>query len=754
MKPKFLYKLSLLFLLTAGPFFSVFIYAQETVASARHYTGKSFLLDGERQPFHIELSNPTSSSLQEVTVTVSFTAELEVRGLDGDCSESKPGSSTEITCTIAEVEPRSFQQLSYDIVGDVDLRPGFSVSTSVSSVGGSILVQSQDTDSLGLLDNSRLVEGPIFDIFVARNILLDSDGDGVSDASELSIGTDPSNRFSVSNRNAVIDVLVLQSEETDRHYEGRFGGRVDYLLAATNQFYKENNVGITLRLAAFGTVDYSSSAQTVTDIFNELFERSNTAFNDIDLMIKNTGADVVLFAHPVFPSAVVDPNADPDIAPTLFCSVAQTNADAVQGDFYKEAFGFRMLSVLNSSRDCLGAANLAVPLALNMGIVRTRQSNPEGGTFSFSSGHIQGNYFETFVPASITPETAAPDTVVEVRGVGINILSSPERLCLGRPCGVDRNDLVNGADAVFSLNATAHIVADLSPTVTPLSASDIEPKVTIAASNKESIEVRQFSNSRKIVRGDWVSIQVEARNTSADVLHNLEFRFVSSFDSELFRTGDNQCSILAASGAELSQDLFGSREGQGSIVCYVNNLQPGQVAGFSYSVRVDNSISDFGQNGFLSLAGVNNQLMRDGQACFIVSETSAESGVASDVCSLFTADSNLFTDPTRELDGINPALLPEIIGSVFTVPFVRLFDGGLISAQFRVIEGTARSYELIDLNNLSSFLSPNTAAQFAEDGQLAISNATIDGVGGYNMILRLAEGAGAPTFVESEVYRP
>jgi hypothetical protein len=129
-----------------------------------------------------------------------------------------------------------------------------------------------------------------------------------------------------------------------------------------------------------------------------------------------------------------------------------------------------------------------------MGIVRTRQSNPEGGTFSFSSGYVQGNYFETVLPASLVPET-----VVEERAPGINILSSPERLCLGRPCGIDRNDLVNGADAVFSLNATAHIIAALSPAVTPLSAADIEPKVTIATSNKDSIEVRQFSTSRSIL---------------------------------------------------------------------------------------------------------------------------------------------------------------------------------------------------------------------------------------------------------------
>jgi hypothetical protein len=86
----------------------------------------------------------------------------------------------------------------------------------------------------------------------------------------------------------------------------------------------------------------------------------------------------------------------------------------------------------------------------------------------------------------------------------------------------------------------------------------------------------------------------------------LEFRFSGLSASEVFRTGDNQCSILASSGAEIGQDLLGSREGPGDIVCYVNSLQPDETAGFNYSIRVDNTIADFGQNGFLSFASVNN----------------------------------------------------------------------------------------------------------------------------------------------------
>lgn len=747
MKLKSLHELTILFFAIVGFFFPVLSHAQS--ASARHYTEKPFLFHGERQNFYIELSNPTSFSLQEVIATVSFAVEVEVRGLDGDCSESKPGNATEIVCTVAELESNSFERLSYAIVGDIDYRPGFSVAMSVNSLSGNISVQTQDSDALGLLDNSRLIEGPTFEIFVARDILLDSDADGVSDASELSIGTDPSNPFSVSNRNAVIDVVVLQSEETDWHYDGKFGGRIEYLIAATNQFYKENNVDITLRLVAFGTLDYSSAGQSVTGIFEELSERSNSAFDDIDLIMKNTGADIVFFAHPVFPVMVADTDTGSDIAPAFFCSIAQTNTNAIQGDFYKEIFGSRMLSVLNSSRNCLGVGNLVVPLAINMGIVRSRQSDPDGGTFSFSSGFIQGDYFETIMPASVVPEIIA-----EQRGTGINLLSSPERLCLGRQCGVDRNNLVSGADAVFSLNATAHIIAGLSPAVTPLSLAEIDPKITIDASNKESIEVRQFSNSNSIIRGDWVSIQAEAHNTSSSILNNLEFRFSSQFETELFRTGDSQCSILVTSDTELSQDLFGIKEGQGDIVCYVNSLQPGQTAGFSYSVKVDNAINDFGQNGFLSLALVNNQLMRDSNACFIVSENGAEQDAALDVCPLFIADANLFTDPTRDLDVIDPALLPEITESIFTVPFVRLFDGGLVSAQFSISEGAPRSYELIDLNYLSSFLSPDTAAQFSEDGQLTIRNATIDGLGGYNLTLQLAEGSETAVFIESEISRP
>lgn len=749
MKLKTLREFLIVFLAAGGTFFSASSYGQSEFASARHYTEKPFLFDGERQLFYIELINPTSSSLREVTATVSYSVDIEVRGLDGRCSQSPPGDNTEIICTLPELERNSLELIPYSIVGDIDFKPSLAVSMSVRTASGFIVVQTQDSDAEGLSDNSRLIEGPEFRLSIARDVLRDSDADGVSDVSELSIGTDPSDPASVSDQNAVIDVVVLQSEETDRHYDGRFGGRIDYLFAATNQYYRENNIGITLRLVALGTLDYDSAEQTTTEIFNELSERSNSAFSDIDLIMENTGADVAVFAHPVFPTLNPDPDFDPDSESTLLCFVAQSNSNAIQGDFQKEFFGSRMVSVLNSSRDCLGVGNLAVALALNMGVVRSRQSNPNGGTFSFSSGHVQGEYFETVVPSSVVSEASE-----EGRGTRINLFSNPERLCLGRPCGVDRNSLVSGADAVFSLNATRHLIADLSPTVKPLSSADIDPRITIDAANNESIEVRQFSNSRSIIRGDWVFIQVEARNTSSSVLNHLEFRFGGASEVEPFRTSDNQCSILVTEDTELRQDLFGSKEGLGDIVCYVNSLQPGETAGFSYSVKVDSPTNYFGQNAFLSSAVVNSQFMRDAQACFVVSENSAGQTTAVDVCPAFIDDANYFTDPRRGLDTIELTLLPEIIEDILTVPFVRLFDGGLVSAQFKIIEGAPNHYELIDLNYLSTFLTPTTAAAFNADGTFTLRNATIDGLGGYNMTLQLSDETEPAVFVESQITRP
>lgn len=720
---------------------SILSQAQAADASARHYTAKPYIFEGERQTFFLDINNSSSNSFRVVRATISFTENIEIRGLDGDCSLSRPANATQILCILPLLKANSFERISYDVVGDLDFRAGFEVSASISSLDGVITIQDQDAAAEGVSDNDLLIEGSSLGLVVTRDILRDSDSDGVSDMSENAMGTDPNNPFSFSNENAIIDVAVLQSEATESYYSGKFGGRIESLLAATNQHYKDNNIAITLRLAALGTIPYDSGEKDVSTVADEFFNRSGEAFSNLDSIIENTGADMVVFFDPIFR------NSETEDA-NFLCGVGQSNTDAIQGDFYKELFGSRMLSVASSSLDCFGRRQLTGLLALNMGIAVSRQESPEGGTFPFSVGYVEEGYFSSFVPSRIVREATS-----EVPEQGSNLLSNPERLCFGRPCGIDRSNLATGADATFSLNATRHMIAELSPPTVPVVLAEQEHKTTINSNNLDHIEVRQYPNIRSALLGDWVTVNVEASNTSTESLNHLQVSFGGDFRPSSIRTTDSQCAVLALQGTTVQQDLLGASEGVGAMVCFVNKLEPGETAGFTYSIKIGESIDHLGEKVFSLLARVNNHTIRGSQACLMVSEDATQQAAAINVCPLFTLEQDLFLDPRRQFDGIDPNLLPEVAGSIFTVPFIQLFDGDLVSAQFKVSGGTSRRYELIDLNYLSSAVSPVTPSNFSEDGILTINKAIIEGLGGYSLTLRLERTATTPTFVETALSR-
>lgn len=698
--------------------------SQAAEASARHYTEKPFILEGERQPFYIELSNPTASDFRILRVTISFSVDVDVRGLDKSCSKWKPSGITEVICIIPLFKAGSVKQLSYYIKGDTDLRPGFQVSAAITSLDGSISVSAQDSETEGIVDNSRFIEGATLDISVARDILRDTDADGISDVSERILATDPSNPSSVSRRNAIIDVAVLLSKETDDYYSDKFGGRVEYLIATTNQFYRENNVGITLRLVAMGRIDYSGSS--ISQASSDFTGGDNSTFSELDSIIAGTGADVVIFAHPMLSGA------------GSTCGIGLSNAQAVQGDFYPELYSNRMLSVIDVSRNCISLNNLATVLAFNMGVVSARRESPEGGTFSFSSGYIQDQSFSTSIPSNFVGGSS--------ENTKLNLLSSPKRLCLGRPCGIDRGNLAEGADVVFSLNATRHVIADLTPSIKALTAEDSQPKVTIHGGNLNALEVVQYPNKNAGLVGDWVSYQVEARNTSNTELHNLEFRFRTGPEAELLRTKDNQCAILVAEGEELIAGSSNEVEGRGDIVCYVRTLNPGQAAGFNYSSKIESTIELRGQANYLQTAFVNNMFMREAQTCIPVFENLISFGGFNN-CDTLISVVNDAVDSQNVLNNIDLSLGPVVSEPILTVPFIRLFDGGLISAQFRIIQGAARTFELIDMNFLEPQLNPVIASEFSSDEMLTILNVAIDGRLS-TLVMKYIEGTAPPLFIE------
>src|SRR5690606_23483385 len=102
---------------------------------------------------------------------------------------------------------------------------------------------------------------------IYRDVLSDSDGDGVSDHAERLLGSDPLDAGSVLGREpSVIDVLGLLAEGVDAHYGGAAATRLNQLVSVANRIFADSGVAIRLRLAELVESGYPESASLATDL--------------------------------------------------------------------------------------------------------------------------------------------------------------------------------------------------------------------------------------------------------------------------------------------------------------------------------------------------------------------------------------------------------------------------------------------------------------------------------------------------------
>lgn len=707
------------------------VYSQtELEPSLRYHTSKPFIFHEERLPFYIDINNPTSADLDIVRIDITFSKLVDVRGVDDDCSIWLPGGVTAVVCLLPRVNAESTRQLNYYVVGDIAMRPGFSSSISATSRQGSISIIEPSPENLGLSDGDVGIEGTELSMSVVRNILFDVDRDGVPDINETILGTNPYDANSVSQQKPVIDVAILYSTLAKNYYATKIENHIERLITATNQFYRDNDIGITLRVIATEEVDYSENDSSLNSTFNNFSSQGHEAFNNLESIRVSSGADLLVFMH-----ALNRPQGE------IECGKGSTNGIALQGDFDRDNFGGQLLSVVDVSWRCLGLSDLAGLLASNMGIVPSRKENPEGGTFSFSAGYAIENLF-----ATRTANTSILNTPPFGNALKLPRFSDPRRLCLGHPCGIDRSDVINGADAVFSLNATRYLISDLTPEVFPVSTADLEHKTTIDAETSSGFSLSQTSQHIGALENDWVTFNVEAENLSTVAQHNLEFRFFNLMAPAPVRTSDQRCTILGESVSNIPVETAGLIENRGEMVCYIAVLNPGQVANFSYAINIEETESLEGDAFVRQFAAVNNIVFPSTELCLPVYSDLISAATGNDVCARFAAINDEASDPPTNPDDLfDLTLKPSIAGSILTAPYISLFDGSLLSAQFRVGIFEDISLELIDYEFLNPELQPEAPSFLNSQQELEIRGIQFQGTS-YNLFLKFIEGSDPATF--------
>lgn len=218
---------------------------------------------------------------------------------------------------------------------------------------------------------------------------------------------------------AIVDAYILYNDASSELYGSNAGAltRIQHIVAVTNDIYRASNVKIELNALRIDKVDYPQNFDSYQALDHVTGQAGESYFAEQRQIRDAIGADVMIMLRPYVNDGV--------------CGVAWVNSV-----FYSTSF-----MVSHTSIDCGDEVN-AHELGHNMGLLHSRRQGDTGATYPFALGHGVDGSFATVM--------AYPSAFGGARRVFK--FSSPDLDCNGQPCGVDRNDSINGADAVYALN--------------------------------------------------------------------------------------------------------------------------------------------------------------------------------------------------------------------------------------------------------------------------------------------------------------
>lgn len=292
----------------------------------------------------------------------------------------------------------------------------------------------------------------------------------------------------------VIDLLVLYTPAVAERYAGDAQTRVNHLVGVSNQVLRDSGLDVELRVVHAQQVPYAARADGVTAL-KALTFKTDPAFAQVDALREQYGADLVLFYRPYQNDGG--------------CGVAWVGGYRTNGDFSAPAW--KEYGYSHVASDTCADYVTAHELGHNLGLTHSRAQDGVGGTLPYALGHGEHGSFTTIMAYQSA-------FGVSYWNGKVYKFSSPALKCGERPCGVDRNDPVRGADAVHALRISAPQVAayfetKVDPaTGTPEGGGDSEGggEVTDLAALKQAFEA-----AREAFRGA-VQEQKAARKALAD----------------------------------------------------------------------------------------------------------------------------------------------------------------------------------------------------------------------------------------------
>ena len=292
-----------------------------------------------------------------------------------------------------------------------------------------------------VLENSFNSHNPIEDV------LLDSDGDGVSDFNEGLVGTNPDNTSSASTRDSVIDVAMLYTKSftADISRLNQPQPYIDELISGVNKIYGDTSeTGIQFRAVHYQELAYENpdptlSWNSVTHLMDQYGTPKKNQWAISEKIRALSGADLVV---------ILDGQAGDDELSGLAAGTFGS-----KGYFANNTRRTVVMHITNFNEE---ESTLAHELGHVFGLAHGARQTGEG-IFGWARGYGVDNKFATIMAYSglynVTPYTNLTKRFSNPRSAA----------CEGLACGVDKADRENGADAVSALQITRYQVEAFAP---------------------------------------------------------------------------------------------------------------------------------------------------------------------------------------------------------------------------------------------------------------------------------------------------